>query len=182
MKLCAQMGLLIALAVALTFTYWPAPTQDNEPIPGTGPVLQPHPITLRVFANNVIVRAVIDDGLPLPDAAALCREMYSLLPNASGPVFIDEHVVLDRPPATDEERYCRQVIGWVRVQTYDRPADGSVARLEAEYCDWLCQGTGRLPAPAELCPSPADVLEQARADWQAQAGKRRSRIPRPLAE
>jgi hypothetical protein len=177
MKLCAQMSLLIALAAALTFTYWPASTQVHEPIPGTGPVLRPHPISLRTCAKDVIVRAVIDDGLSLPDAAALCGEVHRLLPVPSG---LAEYPPLDLSRTTAEEHLCRQVIGWVESQ--GNAAD-TVARLEAEFCNWLCQGAGRLPDPAALCPAPAELLEQAQAEWLAQTGgKRRSRVPHPVAE
>jgi hypothetical protein len=176
MKLCAQMGLLIALAVALTFTYWPAPTQDHVPIAGTGPVLRPHPISLRTCAKDVIVRAVIDDGLSLPDAAALCGEVHRLLPVPSGLV---EYPPLDLSQTTAEEHLCRQVIRWVEAQGN---AAETVARLEAEFREWRRQGTG-LPDPADLCPSPAGLLEQAQAEWLAQTGgQRRSRVPHPLAE
>jgi hypothetical protein len=177
MKLCAQMGLLIALAVTLVFTYRPVPTEDRVPTPGTGPVLRPHPVTLRICAKDVIVRTVIDDGLSLPDAAALCAEVHRLLPVPEGLV---EYPPIDLSETTAEEHLCRQVIRWVESQGN---AGDTVARLKAEFREWLCQGAGCLPDPATLCPSPAALLEQAQAEWQAQTGgRRRSRVPHPLAE
>jgi hypothetical protein len=174
MKLCAQMGLLIALAVALAFTFSPVADDQVDPVPGTGPASEPHPITLRACANEVIIRAMIDDGLSLPEAAALCREVYRLLPDPPSLDVLTENDANDRPAATADERLCRHVIGWVRT----RPQTAAtVARLEAEFREWLRQGTGRLPDPQGLVPSPTDLLKKARAEWVAFSRGNRRRHP-----
>jgi hypothetical protein len=167
-----QCGLVVAVTAALIFTYGKLPEEKLDRIPGTGPISQPHPVTLRVCAKDVIVRAVIDDGLSLPEAAALCGEIYRLIPDPPGLDFELEDPPADRPPPTDEERLCRRVIDWVAVQ---RQAEETVARLEAEYREWRSQGTGRLPNPAGLALSPADLLTQARVEWSAQCRGRNFR-------
>jgi hypothetical protein len=171
MKPYAQYVLLIALLAALGVTYFPALREMDEPTPGTGPITEPHPITLRMCAKEVVVRAVIDDGLSLLDAAALCREVYRLFPDPSGLIYpaVDEST--DGTPLTEEERFCRQVIAWTQCR---RHADGIEDRLEAEFRVWHCHGTGRLPAPIVF---PAELRELARAEWVAEStGQRDSRM------
>jgi hypothetical protein len=175
MKLCLQSILLIALAAGLILTYGRPLDEQYEPIPGTGPILEPHPIALRLCAKELIVQAVIYDGLSLLDAAALRRETFRLLPYA--PDYAADFEPDDEPPITEAERFCRQVIYFVRVQTYMRPADEIVARLEAEYREWRLQGGDRLPDPAELVPSPADLLKLARIEWVAESRGFRRDLP-----
>jgi hypothetical protein len=175
MKLSAQLVVLIALGLALVVTY--SMPSDRQPIadPGTGPISEPHPITLRACAKAVIARAVIEDGLSLTEAAALLGEVDRLLPDPIPPIVGIEDPSVDGPPTSEAERLCRQAIRWIKAR------DGAaevLARMEAEHREWLRAGTDRLPDPAGLIPSPDDLLKQARAEWKAEC--RGSRDSRPV--
>jgi hypothetical protein len=115
---------------------------------------------LRIFAKRQLARETAAGRRSLVEAAALFRELNRLPPAlqpAEGPFLTGR---------TEEERLCRQVIGYVANLEHDRSeaaADAAVARLEAELQEELERhGAVRLLDPADL-PSAAELKEQARA-------------------
>ena len=124
MKLSVQLVVLIALGLALVVTY--SMPSDRQPIavPGTGPISEPHPITLRACAKAVIARAVIEDGLSLTEAAALLGEVDRLLPDRIPPIVGIEDPSVDGPPTSEAERLCRQAIRWIKARDGARGGPG----------------------------------------------------------
>ncbi len=175
MKLSVHCLLLIAVAAGLVFTFGEVSNSLEEQTPGIGPISEPHPITLRSCAKEVIARAIIDDEMSLTDAAALFGEVYRLIPDPPGLDFTFDAPAAVGPPPADEERLCRRVIDWLK---YRNPGAEVMARLDAAYREWRREGTGHLPDPAGLVPSSTELLKQARAVWLvARLGKQRGRTP-----
>ena len=183
MRVSPQIFLAIALVGSLAVVYGsrpPEPERLTAP-PRPGAVREPPPVALRILAKQSIVRAVIDGRLSLLEAAALWGEVNRLLPGGPGLAFQDEHHNPSRPPLrTDEERLCRRVIDWIETGPYagspSRAAE-IVARLNAEFREWLRRGTNRLPDPSGLTPTATELVEQARARWA-----RRVRKPVPAEQ
>lgn len=175
MKLSVHYVLPTALAVALVITLGATSVTPEETVPGTEPISEPLPTTLRSCAKDVLARAINDDGMSLTDAASLLGEVYRLLPDPPGLDFTLDDPHSDGSPPTVEERLCRRVIDWVKSGRVDAEA---VARLDAEFRGWRQERTGRLPDPTGLAQSSAELLQQARTEWLAQCGgKRRGRMP-----
>ena len=100
----------------------------------------------RFAARRRLAGEVIDGRLTLPEAAAGFRDV-----SEADPAFDWERFRLVHPGASDDERLCRQVIGYVWVQVQNRPdADPALpGRLEAELEDLLRRGDLRLPPWAD---------------------------------
>jgi hypothetical protein len=89
---------------------------------------------------------VVAGRLGLVEAAGRFRDL------TPDPPFNQEVFRRAYPGGSDEERYCRQVIAFVRVALREQPgADPSVVgRLEAELQDRLERGDLSLPGPDDV--------------------------------
>jgi len=96
----------------------------------------------RMESKNQVAWEVIAGRLPLTEAAARFRDLCS-----SSPYFNEERYLTFNPGVSDEERYCRVLIAWVRMVLYDRPehAREVATRLEAELAKRLLDGPLQLP-------------------------------------
>jgi hypothetical protein len=96
-----------------------------------------------------LARDVAAGRLGLVEAAAGYRDL-----TADDPTFNREVFRRVYTAGSDEERYCRQVIVFVRVTLHEQPGPDPavVGRLEAELQDRLEQGELRLSAPVDGSP------------------------------
>jgi hypothetical protein len=94
-----------------------------------------------------LAREVVAGRLGLVEAAGRFRDL-----TADEPTFNRESFRRAYPGGSDEERYCRQVIAFVRVALSEQPgADPSVVGcLEAELQDRLERGDLSLPGPDDV--------------------------------
>jgi hypothetical protein len=99
-------------------------------------------ILRRVHTKYYLAGDVAEGRLGLLEAAALFRDLDRQWP-ALEPDPRHAHLGI-----TEEERYCRAVIGLVRLTLHDRAEGGAavVERLEAELRSHLERGNLRLPA------------------------------------
>jgi hypothetical protein len=113
---------------------------------------------LRILAKRHIARETADGARSLVQAAALYRVLNSHPP---APVPATCPTLAERP---EEERLCRQVIGYVSGYEGELPdAAAAATRLELELQEELRRrGAIQLPDPAGL-PSAEKLLEEARA-------------------
>jgi hypothetical protein len=97
----------------------------------------------RHAAKLRLTREVIEGQLPLLEAAARFQDLDRTLPGVPRAQFRESY-----SGGSDDERYCRQVIAFVRVSLwFDRPGGSTevVDRLEAELRQHLARGDLRLP-------------------------------------
>jgi hypothetical protein len=160
MKRIAQCAVLIASAAALALTFGTTWDVNDQRVPGAAPVSDPPNVTLRVCAKEVLARAVVENRLSLPQAAALWRAVHLRLPD-DWKVHSAAAEDLSDLSADEVERLFGHVIHWVNtLGTKD-----VVARLEAEHREWRCRGASPLPDLADLDPSPDELLHRAREEW-----------------
>jgi hypothetical protein len=97
---------------------------------------------LRVEKKEGVARMVLNGQMTLVRAA---REFRSL--DRGWPPFNQEQFRYAYPGATEDERHCREVIAWVRIQEDDDPCLGPavVARLERQLQVLLDKGPIHLP-------------------------------------
>ncbi len=96
----------------------------------------------RVQARRDVVAAVITGRMTLPEAAGAFRELNRGTPSSFWAAFPHTY-----PGDSDEERHCRQVIGYVRTELEEYPGGENevLRRLEAELQAHLERGTLHLP-------------------------------------
>jgi hypothetical protein len=113
---------------------------------------------LRILAKRHIAHQTAAGAQSLVQAAALYR-VLNLHPPAPVPATCPT-----LPERSEEERLCRQVIGYVSSYEGELPdAAAAAARLELELQEELRRhGAIQLPDPAGL-PSAEELLEEARA-------------------
>jgi hypothetical protein len=106
-------------------------------------------ILCRCSEDQRLAREVAAGRLGLVEAAAGYRDL-----TADDPTFNQEAFRRAFPGGSDEERYCRQVIAFVRETFRKQPgADPAVVeRLEAELQDRLERGDLSLPGPDDVRP------------------------------
>jgi hypothetical protein len=111
--------------------------------------------TLR--ARQAVVDELLAGRLTLLEAAARYRDL-----DEKEPGFNWEHFRLYYDCGSDEERFCRQVIDFVRAHFEDpERAAAAAAPLEGELCEHLQRGALRLPAPAAGGAVPVRRLRRA---------------------
>jgi hypothetical protein len=95
----------------------------------------------RLRRREELARNVVGGTMTLFEAAAGMRDLDRAAPDFPWDLFRVWH-----SGATDEERHCREVIGWVENALIGRPEKTTcVARLEKELADELRRGPLRLP-------------------------------------
>jgi hypothetical protein len=101
-------------------------------------------ILRRVLEKDRLAGEVIEGRLSLAEAAARYRDLDEQSPEFRWREFRESH-----PGASDDERHCRAVIGFVRAELPGRPGGDPalVGRLETELLDLLGRGDFRLPRP-----------------------------------
>jgi hypothetical protein len=102
-------------------------------------ILPPDPRSAEIERSlrekDQVARAVIDGRLTLVEAAARFRAINASRP-ANLPVCLDQY-----PGKTDEERVCREVIGYVETRLPEQPGTSAfLARLESELEAHLAAG------------------------------------------
>ena len=115
------------------------PARSNEE--GVDPCRQ---AMRRATDKRRLAAEAIEGRLSLVDAAARFRDL-----NAAAPAFNRQAFCTAYPGGSDDERDCRAVLNFVRVELQGRrDADPALAeRLEAELHDLLGRGDFRLPEP-----------------------------------
>jgi hypothetical protein len=97
----------------------------------------------RIDGKNRVAAEALAGRLTLLEAAARFRDL--------SPADLPEVVRAQRqglyPAASEEERYCREVIGWAgaALEARHQPDGGALRRLEAELDEHLRRGPIRLP-------------------------------------
>ncbi len=92
---------------------------------------------IRMATKHEIARRLIAEQLSLCEAAALFRDLDRHFPN--GCIAIFRQYIEGR---TDDERYCRQVIGAAEGELFRQPHEAAAirARLNAELQEMLERG------------------------------------------
>jgi hypothetical protein len=100
----------------------------------------------RTEAHAAVARDLAGGRLTLPEAAARSREADRRCPEFNWEAFRR-----GQPSASDDERYCRQVIAHLRcfAPLGAGPSEELARRLEGELEEQLASGTLRLPESGE---------------------------------
>ena len=102
-------------------------------------------IVERIAAKENVIRELIKEHLTLPEAAARFRKLNTeseSCPGSPPDCF---------PGQTESERYCRQVLRWVEIETQTwQPAEAEEVRcrLEAELDLLLVSCNGKVSLPS----------------------------------
>ena len=139
----------VGLAVLRGTDFGALPDDRPRERPGQGPDDTFARVAERCTQKRRLAEEVIDGRLGLLEAARRYRDL-----DEQPPPFYWEAFRRTYPGASDDERHCRNVIGYVGTALQDRPdADPAlVARLEAELEDLLRRGDLRLPGPVAAPP------------------------------
>jgi hypothetical protein len=142
----------LALAVAWRADTWTSPglaAADPETERSRRLDEQLRIVHRRFLEQQWLARDVAAGRLGLVEAAAGYRDLTADDPSFNGEVFRRAY-----PGGSDEERYCRQVIAFVRVTLHEQPGPDRavVGRLEAELQDRLERGDLSLPGPDDVRP------------------------------
>jgi hypothetical protein len=173
----ALLAVIVAASLAVVFVRCPTRPIDPLPFPDGDPEARaraagyPDLVPLRSQAKEVVAREVIAGRRSLLQAAALFRELDRLPPGPFDLARLDgADAAAPIPGRTDDERYCRHVLAWVRTILNDAPpgrTEATVAQLGAEFHDVLRrEGTVRLPDPSTLEPVD-ELLKRAWAELPA---------------
>jgi hypothetical protein len=142
--------ILAALVAVAAYCHWSIDRDGWRTCCGTaeppGPSFEEAKLQIRYLhwsclVRDRIARALIRGELTLSEAAACFQSVNARRPPgvSSGS---DGH-----PGSSEEERLCRHVLEWVRVELADQvPNAGLLLRLEAELEEQLRQSDLRLPA------------------------------------
>jgi hypothetical protein len=149
-RLLGAVAVLLACAVAWAWVHGtdrpagPGPDDDADPEAARGRKLVEawQGVKRRIAEKERLAREVAEGRLGLLEAAARFRDL-----DRQPPEFHWEAFRRTVPGASDEERHCREVIGFVRGLLLDQPgADAAVPyRLEAELRARLDRGDLSLP-------------------------------------
>lgn len=149
---------MLAVGLALTSRVTQAGPRDRLPDPeqlrGRDLERQRQVALRRMQARLQIVEELAAGRMDLLEAAGRFRDLNETLPEFS-------REVLHRyfPGASEEERYCRQVLAWVDSELTHRDArlaSATTGRLERQLEEYLRRGGPRLPllAAREGAPAP----------------------------
>jgi hypothetical protein len=100
-------------------------------------------MTRYISAKMEVIQEVIDGKRSLLEAAASLRQLARTKPG-----FDERQEQSNRPGNSVEERYCREVIDWVRViLRHENPeqVQAATGRLESDLDEWLLYGTPGCP-------------------------------------
>jgi hypothetical protein len=147
--LAALVACCLPIAVSRGTRFWAAPwpgrgadpaAQDTDAPEDLGQHLRD--VTRRVLEKERLAADLFEGRLSLTAAAARYRDLEEQPPAFNWEAFRRLY-----PGASDDERHCREVIGYVRADLPYRPgADPALAdRLEAVLEDLLGRGDLRLP-------------------------------------
>jgi hypothetical protein len=122
---------------------------DPEPLHGREVSEDVRAVTDRIVRKQALAEEIIEGRMTLLEAAARFRAL-----DEAPPRFHWEQFRRGYPGAGDEERHCREAIGFVRTWLEARGYEpGSVVpRLEAELQEHLDRGDLRLPAVVSATP------------------------------
>jgi hypothetical protein len=102
-------------------------------------------VQVRCAAKEIIIRDLLAERLTLMEAAAEFRHLHIAAPPAAR-----SHQMF--PARSEGERYCREVLQWVRSTTTDWPptqGEPILARLEAELQAHMAEHDGDVILPAK---------------------------------
>jgi hypothetical protein len=135
----------LALALSRRMDFWTAPAFDGADPDARSRQLDElcRGLQRRIAAKDRLAAQVIEGRLALLDAAARFRDLDRQPPPFKWDWFRDKG-------RSDEERHCREVIRFVRVQ--GQAGAAVAARLEAELRDLLDGGDLRLPDAPSVGP------------------------------
>jgi hypothetical protein len=101
-------------------------------------------VVRRQQVRLAVARDLTDGRLTLLEAAARMRDLDRHVPG-----FYWAGFRRGLPGASDDERHCREAIGWVvaALPPDDPRGEGAVRRLKAELLQHLARGSLHLPEP-----------------------------------
>jgi hypothetical protein len=126
------------LSAALGWQAVPTPKRDPE-------IEKGQIIVKRVQAKERVIVALVEGNLGLFEAAAWFRELNQWPPEHADGYW------RNLPGASDEEKFCRQVIHWARMRLEETvtasQAQAKLQALEAELAEHIvCHGKVVLPS------------------------------------
>jgi hypothetical protein len=185
-KLFALALALGGVVIALTGFWLPEPDDANLPdLPWVEAAEGPSsPAAVVGFAKRLVARDVAVGRRSLLEAAALFRDLPRLPPGLALPSVEGRDWGQDLPAATEEERLCIRVIGFVRGLLWEQPdvarLEAAQTRLECEFWSAICeQGTIRLP---DVPPAAIEALLTQAREVLRTSPRGAARGPRPPSQ